>query len=127
MPISATPNSHCPQGGPGEGVGGMPGAEGENCEFLGNVLIIQEPNDDVSIPDDNVDGGVIFFDFTTPAQYIYDMRFIDIDYASSITVYYLTESGDLAEKVINLRSSRRQCSHQGNHQHCQREAFEGYL
>lgn len=97
-----TPNSRCPQGGPGVGLGGIPGAEGENCEFLGNVLIVQEANADVSIPDDSGDGGVIFFDFTTPARYIYDMRFIDIDYASSITVYYLTESGDLAEKFINL-------------------------
>lgn len=48
------PNKECPGGGPGEGVGGEPGAPGENCDPLGNVLIIQEPGEDC--PDDNVDG-----------------------------------------------------------------------
>lgn len=48
------PNKKCPGGGPGEGVGGEPGAVGENCDPLGNVLIIQEPGEDC--PDDNVDG-----------------------------------------------------------------------
>ena len=97
-----TPNSHCPQGGPGVGTGGVPGKAGENCKYLGNVLIVQEANDNPSIPDDSGDGGVIFFDFTTTAPYVYDMQFLDIDYASSVTVTYFTETGVLSEKVINL-------------------------
>lgn len=52
-----TPNKACPGGGPGHGIGGEPGAPGENCIFLGNILIIQEPGS--SCPDDHVDGGVI--------------------------------------------------------------------
>jgi hypothetical protein len=47
--------------GPGQGAGGIPGQPGENCEPHGNALIVQEPGE--SCPDDNVDGGIITFDF----------------------------------------------------------------
>ena len=36
---------------PGKGWGGYPGTKGENCQLLGNVLIIQESDKDQ--PDDN--------------------------------------------------------------------------
>ena len=52
-------NRACPIPGPGRGVYGRPGREGENCVPQGNVLIIQESNK--SEPDSNAKGGVICF------------------------------------------------------------------
>ena len=37
-----SPNESCPVPGPGIGQGGALGEIGENCEPLGNVLIVQE-------------------------------------------------------------------------------------
>lgn len=61
------PNQRCSPPGPGVGEDGEPGEPGENCNPLGNVLIVQEPNKNPDIPDDNGEGGVImllFPDFT---------------------------------------------------------------
>jgi hypothetical protein len=44
------PNEKCTPPGPGVGAGGEPGLPGENCSPLGNVLIIQEENEDLTIP-----------------------------------------------------------------------------
>ena len=77
--------------GPGIGEGGIPGTKGENCEPLGNVLIIQQL--DVAIPNDNVDGGEIVFDFFTPAKMVYTMGFLDIDYATTVEVEHRTQMG----------------------------------
>jgi hypothetical protein len=49
-------------------VGGGPTKPGANCDPLGNVLIIQEPGSDC--PDDNVDGGMIVFDFFETAAFV---------------------------------------------------------
>lgn len=46
------PNRHCTPSGPGKGEGGEPDEVGANCNPLGNVLIVQEPNDHPEIPDD---------------------------------------------------------------------------
>lgn len=80
-----SPNESC--GGPGKGEGGKPDAVGANCEPLGNVLIIQEPNDNVQIPDDNVDGGVITFRFENahPVR-VKSIGLHDIDYKSFLRV-----------------------------------------
>jgi len=88
-----SPNKWCPGGyGPGHGVGGEPGAPGENCEPLGNLLIIQEPGS--PCPDDNVNGGIITLDFPYPwGQYVDSIGLVDIDYASSIVVVYETKYG----------------------------------
>ena len=51
--------SFCATPGPGKGVYGRPGQEGENCVPQGNVLIVQES--DKADPDDNLMGGVICF------------------------------------------------------------------
>ena len=93
------PNEACTPSGPGSGVGGVPGSQGENCDPLGNVLIVQEPGADC--PDDNVDGGMIIFDFEVPAEIVYSMGILDIDYASSLTVSHLVD-GDMDETVFNL-------------------------
>lgn len=73
---------------------------------------------DTSIPDDNVDGGKIFLDFDPPADYVYDMGFLDIDYEAELKVEYgngssktipLPQLGDNAyvEVDVNLSDVRR--------------------
>ena len=111
-----SPNKHCPNGGPGVGEGGEPGRLGQNCNPLGNVLIIQKDNAANSdIPgtteemlllldrlactlifssltllhqDDNRDGGSITFMFETPAEYVSEIGLLDSDYGGSIKVEY---------------------------------------
>ena len=93
-----TPNEMCTPPGPGEGAGGEPGEPGENCVFQGNLIIIQENNEKPSIPDDNRDGGMIIFDFNPPATYVYEMGFVDIDEAASLTMVY----DDTIDVTLNL-------------------------
>lgn len=45
--------------------------EGANCEYLGNVLIIQADNEDNTIPNSNNDGGIIILDFPEVVKYEY--------------------------------------------------------
>jgi hypothetical protein len=71
-----SPNHYCPGGGPGVGVGGVPGAPGENCEYEGNILIIQEANGDYV--DDNAYGGSIKFSFKYEAT-LKKIGLMDID------------------------------------------------
>ena len=97
-----TPNERCSPPGPGRGEGGEPGMKGENCEFLGNVLIIQENNFDSSIPDDNVNGGIILFDFENVAEYVYDIGLLDVNYNASITVIYQATNGNMKRKKITV-------------------------
>ena len=97
------PNEACTPSGPGVGAGGAPGTEGENCEPLGNVLIIQEDNGDLSIPDDNRDGGMIVFDFFEPATIVYGMGFLDIEEESTVTISHMTDSGMTMETAFALR------------------------
>lgn len=86
-PDLGSPNQRCPQGGPGVGEGGEPGQDGENCVALDNLLIIQEDNGvNSGIPDDNGGGGEIVFEFTTQAEYVYEMGFLDTDYGGKITI-----------------------------------------
>ena len=60
-----SPNKKCPGGGPGKGQGGRPGEVGENCEPLGNLLIISEDcNQDE--PNYSVYGGTFTFYFGNP-------------------------------------------------------------
>jgi hypothetical protein len=100
------PNEKCPDGGPGVGVGGEPGPNGDNpyknCEPLGNILIIQEDNSGNrcgnEIPDDNQDGGVITIDFSPPAEAIYELSFLDIDDFISVTVVSLDSGGNTKER-----------------------------
>lgn len=73
------PNNRCTPPGPCVGEGGEPGKTGENCDPLGLVLIIQEDNDDPSIPDDQRGRGKITFDFKEPAEYLYEIGLLDID------------------------------------------------
>ena len=93
-PDLGAPNQKCTPSGPGRGIGGNPGKPGENCDPLGNVLIIQEPDSDHTCPDDSRDGGMIVFDFVEPAEIVYAMGFLDIDEpGSTVVVSHMTEEG----------------------------------
>ena len=67
--------SLCPGGGVGAGAGGRPGMPGENCEPLGNVLILQES--DTEQPDDNAGGGILCFIFESSTTFL-SMGLLDI-------------------------------------------------
>lgn len=97
-PDLGSPNERCPSGGPGKGEGGEPDAVGANCEPLGNVLIIQEQNDRLDIPDDNVDGGVITFHFEKPVR-VKKIGLLDIDYESFLRVK-TSKSGKVSSSDI---------------------------
>jgi hypothetical protein len=71
--------------------------KGANCSPLGNALIVQEVNDMMNVPDDNVDGGTIVFDFNPKATRVSSIGLLDVDYKTLITVQYMTESGEMAE------------------------------
>jgi hypothetical protein len=101
-PDLGAPNMRCSPPGPGVGIGGEPDMEGENCSPLGNALIIQELNDPMSIPDDNVDGGKMVFDFNPKATYVKDIGLLDVDYKTSIIITYMPESGKTKEKTISV-------------------------
>ena len=95
------PNEACSPAGPGVGEGGAPGKEGENCEPLGNVLIVQEKN--VDVPDDNKEGGILTIDFPTEGgQYVYNIGLLDIDYETSVVIVHETEEGEITEYSINV-------------------------
>jgi hypothetical protein len=58
-PDLGSPSRSC--GGFGRGKGGMLGEPWENCEPLGNVLILQDPS--FTYPNDDADGGCLNFTF----------------------------------------------------------------
>jgi len=102
-PDLGAPNKRCPGGGLGVGEGGEPNdVEGANCNPLGNALIIQERNQRPEIPDDNVNGGLIRFDFKTRAEYIFDIGLLDIDYKMTIKVVFKNDSGNLKTKFLSV-------------------------
>jgi hypothetical protein len=102
-PDLGAPNEECSPPGPGVGVGGGPdNIPGANCSPLGNALIVQEKNDAVSIPDDNVDGGMLVFDFNPKATYVKDIGLLDVDNKTSIIITYMLESGETKEKTISV-------------------------
>jgi len=92
-PDLGSPNERCLNPGPGKGEGGEPDSLGANCKPLGNVLIIQEDNAHLEIPDDSVDGGVISFKFNQPVQ-ISKIGLLDIDYKSSLRVYLFEQGSE---------------------------------
>jgi len=102
-PDLGAPNQDCIGGGPGIGDGGKRGKPGENCEPQGLALIIQEVNDQMNIPDDNVDGGVIIMDFTKPGgQYVKELGLLDVDDPVDIVVEYETNSGSISKRTTSV-------------------------
>jgi hypothetical protein len=100
-PDLGSPNSKCNPAGPGIGEGGEPTGAGPNCNPLGNVLIIQNSDSSVTIPDDIVRGGTIFFDFKDE-PYVYEIGLLDMDYDASVTVVYRTASGQRTNETFEV-------------------------
>ena len=98
-PDLGSPNEDCAQlgqvSGPGQGAGGRRGQRGQNCNPLGNLLIIQ--SEDKSEPDDNPTGGNITFAFDVPVQEFLSIGLIDIE---NNDAYLVVDSEDLAAPVI---------------------------
>lgn len=86
-----SPNENCGGGGTGIGSAGKPGQPGENCEPLGNVLIIQEGDKDT--PDDDADGGVFIFLFDNPVE-LKSIGLLDMDPKKSCKITTRTFAGD---------------------------------
>jgi hypothetical protein len=101
-PDLGSPNKRCTPAGPGVGKGGEPDEEGENCTPLGNVLIIQESNGKIDIPDDNMNGGSIVFDFEPKAQFVSKIGLLDVDYETKISVVYQTKGGKMKAKTFSV-------------------------
>jgi len=99
-PDLGAPNKGCSPPGPGIGAGGAPGKPGENCDKLGNVLIIQEDNDG-DCPDDNRRGGTIAFDFVEPALAVYEMGFLNTDDGTSVKVLHIMDE-NITKTVLDL-------------------------
>ena len=70
-----SPNYSC--GGPGWGDAGKVGQPHENCEALGNVLVVDE-NGPHYPPDDSIYGGKMIFDFEHPVN-TKEICFLDVD------------------------------------------------
>ena len=87
-------------GGPGDGKGGKPDEPGVNCSPLGNALIIQEPGE--KCPDDNVDGGLMMFDFEPMADSVKSIGLLDIDYLTLVKVEFMNESGKIDYIIISV-------------------------
>ena len=73
-------------GDPGRGVDGRPGSPGQNCEYQGNALIIQNGNTD-SV-DASPNGGELVFEFDPPVAFFDSLAFLNMDSDDSITVFY---------------------------------------
>jgi hypothetical protein len=93
------PNQACSGRGPGQGAGGIPGQQGENYDPHGNELIVQEPGE--SCPDDNVDGGIITFDFPFGSgHYVKEIGHLDIDYETIAFVATQTPNGFSEREIV---------------------------
>ena len=73
---------------------------GENCDPLGNILIVQEQGEDC--PDDTMMGGEIVFDYVERAELLIEMGFLDVSIGSTVTVYHSMADGMEAETEFNL-------------------------
>jgi len=114
-PDLGSPNETC-AGGPGVGVGGEVGQPGENCVAQGNLLIIAEDLIDVGgdmlvdEPDDDVDGGLIIFEWDSPTV-VQSITIMDIDSESAaitvsndtlVVTVTATALGNNSAQVIDL-------------------------
>jgi hypothetical protein len=96
-PDLGAPNRECDTPGPGVGFGGIPGTRGENCEPLGNVLIIQETEKEQ--PDDNAGGGVITFDFAQPVEFVHEIGMMDIEGDDSVIIVLFEDENGVDERI----------------------------
>ena len=83
-PSLGSPNENCDGGGPGIGNGGSPDDPLSNCDPLGNLVIIHDPNSTESEPNGNESGGCLFFKFERLVELV-NMGFLNTDKAATIT------------------------------------------
>ena len=96
-----SPNAKCNPPGPGVGNGGEPGALGENCDSLGNVLIVQEGDTELSVPNRN--GGTITCDFSRNISMINSIGLMGIEgNSTTITVIHHERARSTTISVIGL-------------------------
>lgn len=107
-----TPNQAC--GGPGQGDGGQAGTPGENCEALGNILIVAENIVDVSPadglvddPDDEASGGTISFIFDS-AIIPESIVILDIDAENASVSLYYENSNIVTINALDLGNNSAQ-------------------
>jgi hypothetical protein len=98
-PDLGSPNSLCPNSGPGIGEGGAEYRNGvlnpfRNCDSLGNILIIQES--DKSCPDDTGSGGWLQLDFRDPS-FVEASSLLDVDEGSTPDIDITLGDGSLIE------------------------------
>jgi hypothetical protein len=114
-----TPNQDF--GGPGDGKGGGEGAEGENDEAFGKVLIIAEENEDedddgrVDDPDDESGGGIVKLFFSHAGRLSLCIIDVDEDEEAPRLVLYKEKDvvaevegespGDNSVQCLNLESA----------------------
>ncbi len=75
---------------------------GANCNPLGKVLIVQERNKRLDIPDDNFKGGMITFDFTSASNYVYSIGLLDVDFKTMLRITYKSDAGTTETKIIQV-------------------------
>ncbi len=89
--------------GPGKGAGGEDGAEGENEEALGNVIIIAENDEDgdddgiVDEPDDESGGGTVWLNFSHSGRL--SLAIVDVDEDEAAPVLHLYKDGEHVGEV----------------------------
>lgn len=97
-PDLGTPNEKCPGGGPGVGAGGEPGQPGENCRFLGNVLIIpKDVGPDVE-PNDESTGGLVKLTFSQPVTVLHT-EVLDIEENGLFITFFDSDGNQIGETV----------------------------
>ena len=94
-----TPNFKCPTRGPGKGSGGKPGRPGENCEALGNVLIIQDT--EPAWIRDFPKGGRINFSFTKPTE-VATLGLLDINSSGTRIRIYKSDGSRITISASRL-------------------------
>jgi hypothetical protein len=77
------PNERCPDGGPGVGAGGGPDGAYPNCSPQGNLLIIQNPEEEDA--NDSPFGGCITVEFIRYVELV-DMGLLDLEEGAKIKV-----------------------------------------
>jgi hypothetical protein len=96
-----SPNQECSPSGPGEGKSGAPGQPGENCEPQGNILIIQNKNDDGELPDPNAAGGVISVELSSRVIFTFGIRLMNIvGNGTTVKIAYVNAAGIKIPKTI---------------------------
>jgi hypothetical protein len=100
-PALGSPNESCDPPGPGIGSGGKKGSDFENCESLGNMLIVQ--SDIKATPEDHKRRGEITFKFAYPA-YLESAQLIDNDGCACDAVEFTLTLSD-GTKVYRSASS----------------------